>query len=269
MPESAPPEEWAARVRKVVCAVQDSIGEPLPDLPDDFGPAHLSVALIDAVFNPQLPYYERVVRIVENYCDHFGLTRLWTSRICVPPRRKQEKLTKLVTRYRVHGCQYMRERVFEANYCSPGTSVPKSDNVLRCAKVLLNIGIETIQDVREREPTEIKLPLCRIHGIGERTAHMLLMYCGHEEVVKGDVHVRNFVSAALGETDIGPAEAERLVAAAAREMDVTPRELDAQIWEYRRQGRSQEGTCGKCRHASHGGRREARAGCSEQSGERS
>lgn len=251
-------QQWALRVDRVVGAVRESTGEIRADLPDEFGPAHLSVALIDAVFNPQLPYYDRVVPIVENYCRHFGLCRLWISRDSMPPRDGQETLTKLVQHYNELGRDGMREDVFRVNYCSPGTRVPKSDNVLRCAEALCRIDIETIQGVRDACATRIKGALCSIHGIGERTAHMLLMYCGREEFVKGDVHVRNFVSQALGGTKVEAEEAERLVADAANVMGLPSRVLDVHIWESRAQGGSREHRAGYCRHASHGRRRKGK-----------
>ena len=61
---------------------------------------------------------------------------------------------------------------------------------------------------------------------------MLLMYCGDDEFVKGDVHVCRFVCRALGATKVEPQEAERLVADAARTLGVPPRVLDVRIWEH-------------------------------------
>ena len=248
-------QQWALRVDRVVRAVRESTGEVRTDLPDEFGPAHLSVALIDAVFNPQLTYYDRVVPIVEKYCRYFGLSRLWKSDDNIPPPETQETLTELVRHYEALGTDRMREEVFRASYCSPGTRVPKSDNVLHCAEALRSICIERIQDVREQRVTKVKDALCSVHGIGERTAHMLLMYCGREEVVKGDVHIRGFVSQTLGGTNVEAEEAERLVADAAKAMDVSPQVLDAHIWEFRAQGGTREHAAGYCRHASHNRRR--------------
>ena len=45
-------------------------------LHDAYYPAHLSVALIDAIFNPQLRYEKHVVPIIKRYCSYFGI--LWT-----------------------------------------------------------------------------------------------------------------------------------------------------------------------------------------------
>ena len=97
--QSAQPDQWESRVMQVVREVRTSIGEVGRELPDEFRPAHLSVALVDAVFNPQLHYYRQVVPIVERYCDRFGLKRLRDSDDRVPPREAQETLAELVRHY--------------------------------------------------------------------------------------------------------------------------------------------------------------------------
>ena len=66
--------------------------------------------------------------------------------------------------------------------------------------------------------------------------HMLLMYCGNEEYVKGDVHIRGFVAEALGVEKVRPELAEALVAGAARKLDMKPVELDVAIWTWRASG---------------------------------
>ena len=63
------------QMEQVVHAVRHRIVDVHRALPEAFRPAHLSVALIDAVFNPRLHYASVVVPIVERYCCHFGLVR--------------------------------------------------------------------------------------------------------------------------------------------------------------------------------------------------
>ena len=88
-----------------------------------------------------------------------------------------------------------------------------------------------LEDVQKKTPGEIKRALCATRGIGPRAAHMLLMYAGNDDYVKGDVHVCRFVSDALGVNEVSPREAERLVAGAARKLGIAPRALDARIWD--------------------------------------
>ena len=85
--------------------------------------------------------------------------------------------------------------------------------------------------MQSSHPDQIKRVLGPLHGIGDRTVHMLLMYTGNDDLVKGDVHVMRFVSNALGRGVLA-AEAEELVTDAARELAVAPRLLDLKIWEF-------------------------------------
>ena len=204
-------------------------------LPEEFFPAHASVALIDAVFNPQLKYEAVVVPILERYCRHFGLSRIRTDRKTTPSPREQETLADLLHHYERHGVRHMRERVFQSNHKSPGTNVCKAENVLRAAQVLRKMGINTLEDARRaasRSPEEIKCALRPLRGIGDRTIHMLLMYLGNDDFVKGDVHVCRFVRGALADNSLRPQRMEKLVRAAAKRVGVKPRFLDYAIWRF-------------------------------------
>lgn len=206
------------------------------ELGDEFFPAHLSVALIDAVFNPQLNY-NRVVPIVERYCRRFGLRRTRTDRRNLPPVEGQETLRELIGHYEEYGLEYMREEVFDARYCSPGTNITKAENVYLAAAELQKIGIYTLQDAREaslERPGEIKSALIKLRGIAGRTINMFLMYSGNDDFVKGDVHVCRFVEKTLGRK-VSASEAEKFVKDAARELKISPRILDYKIWEYESQ----------------------------------
>ena len=203
------------------------------ELDDEFFPAHLSVALIDAVFNPQLNYKKRVVPIIERYCDRFGLCRLRRDKERLPPIHEQETLTDLIEHYEVLGQRVMREEVFNAQYCSPGPgpTIRKSENVRLAAVALREMGVETLQDAESTSPEEIKRVLRPLRGIADRTIRMLLMYVGNDDLVKGDVHVIRFVANAIGRNRVTAEVAERLVAAAARSLDIAPRLLDNEIWK--------------------------------------
>ena len=220
-----------SEVRQVVAAVRRSIDLHGAELSKEFFPAHLTIALIDAVFNANL-HYDRVVPIVERYCHRFRLSRLREKGSDLPPIYLQESLSDLIGRYNKLGLDGM-QRVFQSRYCSPGTSVLKSDNVKHTAVALRCAGIEKLQDMQKCHPDQTKRVLCPLHGIGPRTVHMLLMYAGNDDLVKGDVHVRQFVSNALGRR-VSAEEAEQLVRDAARELGVAPRLLDLKIWEHRK-----------------------------------
>ena len=217
--------------------VRCSIVSENAELGDEFFPAHLSVALIDTVFNPQLRYKTAVVPIIERYCRHFGLRRTRTDRENLPPTEEQETLRGLIGHYEEYGLETMKEKVFAARYCSPGTNITKAENVLLAAAELQKIGIDTLQDAREaslERPGEIKSALIKLRGIAGRTINMFLMYSGNDDFVKGDVHVCRFVEKELGRK-ISASEAEKSVKDAARELKISPRILDYKIWEYESQ----------------------------------
>ena len=221
-----PPEQIDA----VVCAVCKRIPSINEGLPEEFRPAHVTVALVDAVFNPRLRYIETVVPIVERYCGFFNLKRTESPERWPPPRESQQKLKSLLDQYPGPGKKKMRTCVFRTNFRSPGTMIYKSDNVLECAKALCGLCIDTIQDVRAKTPESVKKALTGVKGIGPATAHIFLMYCGRDDYVKGDVHVCQFVADALDVEKVRPCDAEELVAAAACRLNATPRALDAAIW---------------------------------------
>ena len=200
-------------------------------LHDAYYPAHLSVALIDAIFNPQLRYEKQVVPIIKRYCRYFGIP--WTR--AGEDRRNigdQETLTDLIVHYTKYGVERMMNCVFQSRFCSPGTKIRKAKNVYLAALALQRIGIDNLQDAASTSPKAIKCALLPLKGIGERTIHMFLMYVGNDDFVKGDIHVCNFVTEALGKK-VPPKEAERFVRKAAQDfLSVTPRLLSYKIWEY-------------------------------------
>lgn len=204
------------------------------EMGDEFYPAHLSVALIDAVFTPRSHYELHVVPVIRRYCGHFGIerSRPGRGRNPLPPTHWQETLEDLASHYHDYGFDRMREDVFKARYKSPGTEIFKSDNVYHAAGELMKIGVNNLQDAASTHPDEIKKSLCSIKGIGAATAHMFLMYCGRDDYVKGDVHVCAFVAEALGTKKVGPREAEQILIGAAGEIDIAPRALDYAIWKY-------------------------------------
>jgi len=195
-------------------------------------PAHLSVALIDAILTARLRYEAQVVPLVDRYCRFFGLRRLRTDRSRLPLPRDQETLQDLINHYETYGVRGMEEEIFGARYRSPGTDIPKVENIRHAAVELRKIGLENLQDAASRDSGEIERVLRPLKGIGARTIHMFLMYAGNENYVKGDVHIRRFVADALDRKGVSAAEAEQIVQEAAGVLGVAPRHLDYAIWQY-------------------------------------
>ena len=218
-------------VGKLVTLVNETIDLEEAELGSEFFPAHLPVALIDAVYTPRLNYGKFVVPIVERYCRRFDLLRERVEKAGLPPVNAQVTLTDLINQYELLGQNGMQDEVFGGRFKSPGTNILKSTNVRHAAIELRRIGIDTLQDVQFKTPYEIKCALLPIAGIGERTVHMFLMYTGRDDFVKGDVHVCRFVEDALKEPRVSPDRAEELVKAAARHLGMAARLLDYEIWK--------------------------------------
>ena len=225
-------------VRRVVHRVRSLIDRNGTKLGEEFFPAHLPVALIDAIFTANREY-ALVVPIVERYCQRFSLNRVRRDRTTLPPVGDQETLSDLIGHYETLGLDELQETVFRVRWpAHPSTKMLRSENVRRAAVTLHDIGVETLQDIQSRRPDEIKCALKPLRGIGDQTIHMFLMYVGHDDFVKGDVHVRRFVAEALDRPRVSAKEAERLVGSTARALDVAPRLLDYGIWNFERERRT-------------------------------
>ncbi len=221
-------------VRRVEHRVRSLIDLNGVELGEEFFPAHLSVALIDAIFTANRKY-ALVVPIVERYCQRFSLNRVRRDKTTLPPVGDQETLSDLIGHYEALGLDELQEAIFRVRWpAHPSIRILRSENVKRAAVRLRDIGIETLQDIQSRRPEEIKCTLNPLPGIGDRTIHMFLMYVGHDDFVKGDVHVCRFVAEALDRPRVSAKEAERLVGSAARALDVAPRLLDYAIWNFER-----------------------------------
>ena len=229
-PQSRAASATALQVRQVLDAVGRSIPLETVELPEEFFPAHLTVALVDLVFRVGLGNGEQPPPIAERYCRRFGLAQVRTDLWALPRRGEQETLETLVGRYDECGVDGMANEVFR-NLCSfPETEVPRVAYVVRIANELRRIGINVLQDVQVRrlqQPDEALRPL---PGVDEHFVRMLLMYTGDDDRVVGDDHVRSFVARAIDRSTVSAAAAVGLVRRAAYELILSPRVLDHQIW---------------------------------------
>lgn len=213
----------------------------LPDqLGDEFFPAHVTVALIDAVLTSNLKYESLVVPRVREYCDYFSLDRICADKNQLPKVEDQETLSDLIEHYEHEDMTALLGQF--KSYIGKEEGYRKyrlKTEIIHCAALeLRRIGIETLQDVAACSAESIKCALRPVGGIGPATIHMFLMYTGREDFVKGDRHVCGFVENALCRSNIDPREVEELVKEAAVELvelgltHVNPRLLDYAIWLY-------------------------------------
>ena len=195
-------------------------------LPDEFFPAHLTVALVDAVLRPR-PWCPGRAEAATRYCRRFGLATRRPDRWELPPPSEQETLEDLLRHFGELGLDAMARELLDTAGGSPAAT-RKAEDLLRAARALRSTGVETLQDVPCPPPEAVE---ATIQGAGPYAARLLLMYLGDDDFVRGDTHVRRFVASALGRRSVRADRAEALVRAAAHELIVAPRFLDCFIWQ--------------------------------------
>ena len=216
-----------AEVARVLCR---SFSFTNTKLPEEFFPAHLSVALVDLVFRFGLGRGQQPPPIAERYCRRFGLARVRTNSLALPWRGEQETLETLVGRYDECAVDGMANEVFR-NLCRfPGTEVPRAAYVVRIANELRRIGINVLQDVDVRRLRQLDEALRPLPGVDEHFVRMLLMYTGDDDRVVGDDHVRSFVARAIDRHKVSAAEAVDFVRRSAYELALSPKYVDYHIW---------------------------------------
>lgn len=221
----------APEIRQVMRAVSRYVPVETARLPDVFFPAHLSVAVIDAVYG-SLFEGEQPPPVAERYCRHFGLVRTRPDQWQPPPVHGQETLRDLVGHYDSLGARGMAVEVFGARDRCPGRNFTRAEYVQRLATELRGRGVEVLQDMLAWRRKEIDLLLRSLTGPDRHIVRRLLNYAGGDDFVWGDVSVRRFVAFAIGRETVSAPRAANLVRRAAYEMILSPRYLDHQIWRH-------------------------------------
>ena len=213
-------------------AVSRSIPLETGAFPEEFFPAHLPVALIDAVFGSRVTREEQPASVSQRYCHHFGIERTRSNRLQLPPVDDQETLGDLIGHYDALGVEGMKEDVFQTDCQFPGTNHSRAEYVPRLAFELRRIGVEVLQDIRAWRRKHIEFALRTLAGVDEHVVRRFLIYTGDDDFVWGDVNVRQFVASAIGKESVSGTRAVNLVRRAAYELILSPRYLDHQIWRH-------------------------------------
>ena len=222
----------ASEIRQVVRAVSRHVPLETIQFPDEFFPAHLSVALIDAVYGARPDGGGYLRPVSERYCRHFGLVRRRANRWEPPPVRDQEPLRDLIGHFDELGTDGMAAEVFLTSGGDTGTHVARAECVLRLATMLRTIGVDVLQDMGSWRRVESQAALRTLAGADEHIVRVLMNYAGEDDFVWGDVSVRRFVGLAVGRETISALRAASLVRQAAHELILSPRYLDYQIRAY-------------------------------------
>ena len=221
----------APEVMRVAEAIQRSFTLDDRALPEAFRPAHLAVALIDAVFASGLAPGETPEPAAARYCRRFGLARTCEAQSDGDDAPEQEEtLGRMVERYAALGVRGMAEEAYGSRRHFPGTRRTRSECVLRAVRALVRIGVERLADVTARRRPDIEAALGAEPWARAETGRLVLMYTGGDAFVWGDAPVRAFVAGALGRRGVGATGAVGLVRAAAYELVLAPRFVDHAIW---------------------------------------
>ena len=215
-------------IRQMADASRRSLPLSESTLPDEFFPAHLTVALVDAVLRPR-PWRPEPAEATARYRRRFGLATRRPDLWKLPPPSEQETLEDLLRHFDELGMDAMTRELLGATGSSAAATTRNTKDLLRTAGSLRSIGVEVLQDVLCRPPEAVEATL---RGAGTYAARLLLMYTGDDDFVRGDTHVRRFVASAIGRRSVRADRAEALVRAAAHELILAPRFLDSLIWQH-------------------------------------
>ena len=215
-------------IRQMADAARRTLPLSESRLPEEFFPAHLTVALVDAVLRPR-PWRPGRAEAATRYCRRFGLATRRPERWELPPASEQETLEDLIRHFDELGTEAMARELLGTPAGSPAAATRRTEVLLRAARALRSIGVEILQDARCRPPEAVEATL---RGAGPNAGRLLLMYTGNDDFVRGDTHVRRFVASAIGRRSVPADRAEALVRAAAHELIVAPRFLDCLIWQH-------------------------------------
>ena len=219
-------------VRAVVAAVTRNIPLKKLDLPDEFFPAHLPVALIDAVFRSRPGKNDPVKEVAGRYCRRFDIARVRTRKWKTPPVHRQETLADLVGHYEELGVDRMKNEVLQARQRLPGSRMSRAEYILHAAKALRYMGVEVLQDIASLPSEDIEEAVHTSSEVDDYIARKLLIYTGDDDYVRGDAYVRRFVAEATEEESVSATRARSLVRRAAYELILSPRYLYLEIRRF-------------------------------------
>ena len=220
-------------VRRVVEAVGRRISLNEPMLPEEFFPAHLSVAIVEAVSRFRLGPHAPSPQAALRYCRRFGLTHKRRNIFELPPADEQETVADLIAHYDELGVDGMANEVFETSHLLPGTTICGAETALRAAQALRSIGVDVLQDVQDQSTQEFEEALCSVPGTDRSMARLLMTYAGDDDFVVADNPVRRFVAEAAGHATVSASWTAHVVRQAAYEIVLSPRHLDHLIYRYR------------------------------------
>jgi len=200
----------------------------------------VTLCVIDAVYSINARY-EQVKRVVERYCNKYGLKMYRKRNEPLPPRSEQDAVSHLLPRMRSLGDAKFAEDVFQhRGRTSPRNGILKAEAVRRFAEALADHGVEHLQDMPHAvRDSSLERAIKRVPG--QRSGISLkyfFMNAGRDDLIKPDRMIRRYLERALSRA-VEISECQPLLSAVVAELrgqfpHLTPRLLDERIWEYER-----------------------------------
>lgn len=244
--------QTSSEVKALAAAVRRDLDLRPPKEPKNYH--SLTLCLIDAVYSIGIRY-EPVKRVVERYCQKYGLKIYRDRNAPLPPRSAQDAISDLLARMRALGDVKFAKEVFQhRGRTSPRNGILKATAVRIFGQALADHGVEHLQDVpgalvnESLEQTIRQIP-------GQRSGISLkyfFMEAGCEDLIKPDRMIQRYVERQLGRP-VQLLECQPLLAATVDLLrdqfpHLTPRLLDGRIWAYQREQEKAEPRSGRrCR----------------------
>lgn len=201
----------------------------------------ITLCVIDAVYSIGVRF-QSVERVINRYCQHFGLTRFRVDSANLPPTNSQQSISELCRKMEEIGIETFANEIFSNKQrTSTKNGILKAEAVYRFATVLKRHNGEYLQDVPGlRADTSLE---CDIREIpGQRSGISLkafFMLAGSDDLIKPDRMILRFLHTAIGRI-VTLDEAQTLLSQATDYLKpkypaLTPRLFDLVIWDYQRQ----------------------------------
>ncbi|PSR26087.1 MAG: hypothetical protein C7B46_20285 [Sulfobacillus benefaciens] len=211
-------------------------------LPSEYRYAHLSLALIDAIYSLGAKY-ESTRATVLRYAQNAGLKPFRVSVDEWPAVSDQQPLSDLLTMHRQRGLENMLSDVYQNRQrtSAHASSITKAEAVFQAAEVLEAHHVNVFQDIpgiMGNPSFEADFRTVRGQGPGTGLSYFWML-TGSEDHIKADRMVIRYLEATTGLRRLSGDDAKRLMEAAAallcpRFPTLTLRQMDYIIWEYQR-----------------------------------
>lgn len=202
--------------------------------------AHLSLCILDATFSINARYDSVVAPLVRRYAEWADLRTVLLRgedlASGASPREDEQRLSDFLKSFDEKTDQeFAADVVRNRNRTSSRGGVLKAEAVRRISQILVEHGVETLDDVRKLladldriEKVEKALAVVPGHGSAIRTSY-IWMTAGDDQHVKPDRHVLGWLTQKMGR-NVGVPEARVLLADVADKLDLTPWAVDHAIW---------------------------------------